>query len=147
MEPAVIVPVEVPEIGDPRHKNWAKTIINVDESKTTGYAFEGDWVATGGIQDIPAPSILLVYGEKGSRANPQIHANVYVANTDGTLSLRESASGRAWARTLRDPVVELLVADRPIQPASRPWDPALMSYSDDALTDEIERRASRRTPG
>ena len=134
------MPVEIPEVGDPRHKNWAKVVVNVDESKASGWAYEGDFVATGGLQDIPAPSVLLVYGEKGSRGNPQIEARVYLSNTDGTLTLHSSATGRAWARTLRDGVKELLQRDEPLRPADRPWDPALMAYSDEALAEEVRRR-------
>ena len=112
----------------------------MDTDKSTGWAYQGTFVATGGIQDIDAPSVLLVYGERGSRANPQIEARAYLVNTDGTLSLRASATGRAWARTLRDPIEELLVADAPLPAPTRDWDPELMSYRDDALRTELKRR-------
>jgi hypothetical protein len=134
-----IVPVDVPQIGDERRKNWAKIVTNVDPEKSDGWAFEGEFVATGGIQDLSAPSVLLVYGERGSRTNPQQEARVYLVNTDATLTLADSASGRAWARTLRDGVADL-VHDVPITPASRPWDAALMAYSDEALAEELRRR-------
>ena len=96
------VAVEIPLVGDERRKNWAKTVTNVDDSLATGWAFDGEFIATGGIQDVEPGSVLLVYGEKGSRANPAIEARVYTVNADATLSLRASARGRAWARTLRD---------------------------------------------
>ncbi|HKZ25256.1 MAG TPA: hypothetical protein VJ398_05635, partial [Acidimicrobiia bacterium] len=72
----VIVPVEVPQIGDERRKNWAKVVEAVDDKKTSGWAFSGDFVAVGGIQDVPAGSVLMVYGERGSAANPAIEARV-----------------------------------------------------------------------
>ena len=140
MEPVGQVAVDVPAIGDERRKNWAKVVTAVDTDKSSGWAYEGNFVATGGIQDVEAPCVLLVYGERGSRANPQIEARAYVVNTDGTLSLHASASGRAWARTLRDPVEELLAADTPLPIAAREWDPELMAYSDDALRAELQRR-------
>jgi hypothetical protein len=140
MEPVVTVAVDVPLIGDARRKNWAKMVANVDETHADGWAFEGEFVAAGGIQDLPAPGVLLVYGERGSRANPAVEARVYVVETDGTLSLRASATGRAWARTLRDGVAELLARDRPLLPAAREWDPELMAYSTEALRAELERR-------
>ena len=62
------------------------------------------------------------------------------ANTDGTLSLHATATGRAWARTLRDTVVELLESDVAIVVPAREWGPELMEYSDDALRTELERR-------
>ena len=140
MEEAVLVAVEVPLEGDERHKNWAKIIHSVDSNKSSGWAYEGEFIATGGIQDVPAGSVLLVYGERGSRGNPQISASVFTVNPDGTLSLEAEAKGKAWARTLRDPVLELLERDRPFTP-DRPWDEALLGYSDDALRHELERRA------
>jgi len=139
-EPGVSVAVEVPLLGDARLKNWAKVVVAVDINQTGGWAYEGEFVATGGIQDVVAPSVLLVYGESGSRANPVPEARVYLVNTDGTLSLHGGASGRAWARTLRDPIVELLERDAPIMPASRAWDAALMGYATGALEEELARR-------
>ncbi len=132
-------PVDVPLLGDERRKNWAKVVTNVDAHKTGGWAYEGGFIAVGGVVDVPAPCVLLVYGERGSRANPLIEARAYVANTDGTLSFHGAATGRAWARTLRDVVAELLASDRPL-PAGRPWDPALASYSTAALQEELARR-------
>jgi hypothetical protein len=135
------IAIEVPLVGDERRKNWAKVVERVDPTKATGWAFEGSFIAAGGIQDVEAPCVLLVYGEKGSRANPRHEARVYVANTDGTLTHHGTATGRAWARTLRDTVSELLDRDLPAPPAARPWDPDLMSYSDDALREELDRRS------
>lgn len=140
MEPVVTVAVDVPLVGDERHKNWAKVVDHVDTDKSSGWAYNGEFVATGGIQDIGAPCVLLVYGEKGSRANPRMEARAHVVNTDGTLSLHQTATGRAWARTLRDTVVELLGRDGMAAIPSREWGPELMSYSDDALRTELKRR-------
>lgn len=135
------VPVEVPLVGDERHKHWAKVVEHVDPSHSSGWAYQGRFIAAGGIQDVEAPCVLLVYGERGSRANPHPEARVYVANTDGTLSHHGTATGRAWARTLRDTVTELLEGGAPPSPAARPWDPGLMAYSEAALREELERRA------
>ncbi len=100
----VHVPVEVPLLGDERHKNWAKVVEAVDSAKTSGWAYEGSFVATGGVQDLPAGSVLLVYGESGSRSNPRIVARAYTVNADATLTFEAEARGKAWARTLRDPI-------------------------------------------
>jgi len=140
MESVVTVAVDVPLLGDERRKNWAKVVDSVDTDKSTGWAYHGEFVATGGIQDIGAPCVLLIYGEKGSKANPQMEARAYLVNTDGTLSLHGTATGRAWARTLRDTVVELLESEAPMPAASREWGPELMEYSDDALRTELKRR-------
>ena len=132
MQDQVLVAVDVPLVGDERHKNWAKVVDSVDITKSSGWAYEGPFVATGGIQDIPAGSVLLVYGERGSRANPQISAKVYTVNPDATISLEAEAKGRAWARTLRDPIERCLGAEA---------DSVDLSYlSDDLLADELRTR-------
>lgn len=142
-----MVAIDVPLVGDERRKNWAKVVTNVDQDRSDGWAYEGEFIAVGGIQDIMAPSVLLVYGEKGSRGNPLIEARVYAVNPDATLTLHEAATGRAWARTLRDRVAELVARDQPLVGESKPWDPLLMGYSDDALDEEFARRERRRTAG
>lgn len=125
MEEAVLVAVEVPLVGDERHKNWAKVVDSVDTTKSSGWAFDGPFVATGGIQDIPAGSVLLVYGERGSRANPQIAAKVFTVNADATISLEAEAKGKAWARTLRDPIERCLGVETPSIDLSRVLDETL----------------------
>ena len=132
---SVLVAVEVPLLGDERHKNWAKIVENVDTSKATGWAYDGPFVATGGVQDVTSGSVLLVYGERGSRANPQIAAAVYTVNADATLSLEAEAKGKAWARTLRDPVERKLGMDA--------GPPDLSHLSDEMLAAELQLRGWR----
>ncbi len=143
MDSEVIVPVEVPQVGDDRHKNWAKVVTAVDNSRSTGWAFEGDFIAAGGIQDVTAGSVIVVYGEKGSRANPTPHAAVFRAHPDGTVSLEGEAKGRAWARTLRDTVERLLEDDSGEVLNDLTWQPDLMRYSAAALEEELHRRGLR----
>lgn len=132
MTDVILVPVEVPLVGDERHKNWAKVVDSVDTSKSSGWAYDGAFVATGGIQDVPSGATLLVYGERGSRGNPQISAQVYTVNPDGTLSLEAEARGKAWARTLRDPIQRCLDMDRPKYDLSH--------IPDRILVDELQSR-------
>ena len=49
MDAQVTVAVEIPLIGDERGKNWAKIVTNVDDSLATEWAFDGEFIATGGI--------------------------------------------------------------------------------------------------
>ena len=128
----VMVAVDVPQVGDERHKNWAKVVESVDDTRASGWAFDGPFVATGGIQDLPMGATLLVYGERGSRANPQIMARVYTVNPDSTLTLEAEAKGKAWARTLRDPVERCLGADARA--------PDLSFISDELLALELKSR-------
>jgi hypothetical protein len=146
MPEPVLVPVEVPLVGDARLKNWAKVVDSVDESRSTGYAFGGYFIAAGGIQDVPAGATMIVYGEKGSRANPRPEVKVYTVNADGTLSHEQTATGRAWARTIRDRVADLV--DGPDLPDAVDVTAAneLAGYSTDALIAELERRGRRVEP-
>jgi hypothetical protein len=132
MDDRVLVAIEVPLLGDERHKNWAKIVESVDTSKSSGWAFDGPFVATGGIQDVPAGSVLLVYGERGSRGNPQITAKVFTVNADATISMEAEAKGKAWARTIRDAVEHCLGMEK------APLD--LSHLSDDLLADELRAR-------
>ena len=129
----VIVPVRVPQLGDERRRHWAKVVSSVDEAKSSGWAFVGEFVADGGIQDLPAGGVLLVYGERGSNANPRPEASLYTIGADASLTLEGSASGRAWARTLRDRAVELVG----IPPAGGP---DLSAIPDDYLVNELRAR-------
>lgn len=135
MDGQVLVAVDIPLAGDERHKNWAKVVDNVDTSRSSGWAFDGSFVAAGGIQDVPAGSVLLVYGERGSRANPQSIARVYTVNADATLTLEAEAKGPAWARTVRDPIERLLGMER------HPVD--LSPLPDQVLAEELQRRGWR----
>ena len=128
------VAVEIPLLGDERHKNWAKVVYNVDTSVSTGWAYDGEFVAAGAIQDVPAGGVLLVYGERGSRSNPVIEARVYQVNPEGTLSEQAVGKGRGWARTIRDTVEQLLNED------VVPFAADLTGYADVELIDELTRR-------
>ena len=132
MDDQVVVAVDVPLVGDERRKNWAKVVEHVDSSKASGWAYDGPFVAPGGIQDLPAGAVLLVYGERGSRVNPQSAARVYTVNSDATLTFEAEAKGQAWARTLRDPVLRLL--------GGEPRGPDLTGVADEALVDELTSR-------
>lgn len=135
MEQTITVAVEVPFAGDERHKTWAKVVETVDSSRSSGWAFEGPFVSVGGLQDLPVGAVLLVYGERGSRANPLPVARVYRVNGDATISLEGEARGRAWARTIRDTVERLLDTEPP--------PPDLSGLSDDVLVAELQARGFR----
>jgi hypothetical protein len=104
----ILVAVEVPQLGDGRRRHWAKLVTEVDAAKSSGWAYLGEFVSDGGIQDLPAGGLLLLYGERGSSQNPLPEAALYTIGADATLTLESRASGRAWARTLRDRAQELL---------------------------------------
>ena len=51
------VAVEVPLLGDDRGKNWAKVVTNVDPSLASGWAYEGEFIASGGKVYLPVPAV------------------------------------------------------------------------------------------
>lgn len=131
--------VEVPQLGDVRRRHWAKLVKEVDDTKATGWAYLGDFVSDGGVADLPVGGLLLLYGERGSAQNPQVEAALYMIGPDSTLTLEQRATGRAWARTLRDRAGELLD-----QSAER--DPDLSAIDSEFLADELTRRGFRVEP-
>jgi hypothetical protein len=135
MGEALTVAVEVPQAGDPRYKHWAKVVVGVDASKASGWAFAGDFIADGGLQDVPVGAVILVYGERGSRSNPLPEAHLYTANPDSTLTHHATAKGRAWARTLRDRVSDLL--ELPVPGLD------LGAVPDEPMIEELRRRGYR----
>ncbi|HSL26030.1 MAG TPA: hypothetical protein VLA54_07065 [Acidimicrobiia bacterium] len=138
----ILVPVRVPQLGDDRRRHWAKLVTSVDSARSTGWAFIGEFVADGGIQDLPAGGVLLVYGERGGQSNPRPEASLYSIGFDATLTLEASASGRAWARTLRDRALELVhEPDSTLATTGPALD--LSCIPDEKLVDELRARGWR----
>jgi hypothetical protein len=135
----IVVAVEVPQLGDGRRRHWAKLVTDVDTSKSTGWAYHGEFVSDGGIQDLPVGGLLLLYGERGSSQNPQPEAALYLVGADSTLTLEGRASGRAWARTLRDRAHELLEKHQEREPD-------LSGIDSWHLAEELTRRGFRVEP-
>ena len=59
-------------------------------------------------------------------------ARVYRVNPDSTISLEAEAKGKAWARTLRDPIERCLGMDSAL--------PDLSYLGDELLADELRAR-------
>jgi hypothetical protein len=136
---SILVAVNVPQLGDARRRHWAKVVTAVDTGKTTGYAYVGPFIADGGIQDLPAGGILLLYGERGGQTNPLPEAQLFTIGADATLTLEAAASGRAWARTLRDRAAELLAVELPTGPD-------LTGVTDEFLAEELRARGWKVDP-
>ena len=135
----ILVAVDVPLVGDERHKNWAKVVANVDPSKPqagrTKATSSPPVASKTSLQDRSCSST----ASEGVAPTLLLRLAVYTANADGTLSPEARASGRAWARTLRDNVQDLLHRGTPI-PHELDWSPSLMQYSDEAIREEVRRR-------
>lgn len=57
---------KMPVMGNANRKRWAKRLINVDSTKTNGYAFEGVFVDTGQPITVKNGELYMVYGERSS---------------------------------------------------------------------------------
>jgi hypothetical protein len=122
---------------DHRFRSWAKFIDKVDESKSNGYAFVGDFVGEGTVEVEVKPRLFLVMAESGSTKYHYAYYVVVKMNADGTLEPTDIATdGRTagWALRIREQVAQALLAldGEQVSP--------LAPYSDGELLDELIRR-------
>lgn len=114
------VVIQTPRIGDKGFKSWSKVVDNVDQTKTTGYAFEGRFIPEGK-QTIPVGSHILAYGEEGSRARHYPLVELYEVTSDGLKKVYEKQNlGLNWSLSIRDDIANIvkqaLSKDKPIPP-------------------------------
>lgn len=100
-------------VGSGRRQGWWKRVINVDTSKSNGYAFDGNFLGEGE-HDLPVGSILINKSPTGSVKRGSNEGNCYrVGETDlefiGSfdwhdhfLSFRDLVSDALASRRLRD---------------------------------------------
>jgi len=97
---------------DTRFKNWTKTLVAVDASKTNGYCFEGEFVS--GLAELPVGTILLHYHEEGSRGNHDPYVDLWKVSTEGLEKLAEYGNlPEKWALAIRDKVAAELESAKP----------------------------------
>jgi hypothetical protein len=102
--------VEVRDFGDRRYKQWARLLTSVDRSKSDGYAFQGEFLALGRKHELEVGSLVLYYGEAGSRNNHCPCVRVQRVEADGGLSTiyQKMDLGRNWVLDVRDEIAELI---------------------------------------
>lgn len=97
---------------DTRFQSWAKVVESVDQNKTNGYAFRGEFINEGDVEIEIKPTVFLTMTTRGSRKYQTRTYNVIVMNADGTLELvtdiQTTDEERGWALRLRDPIASLL---------------------------------------
>lgn len=126
--------INVPEFGDLRMKHWAKTLTRVDQEKTNGYAFEGNFINVKA--DLEVGSFILCYGRSGSMKSNTACVAVYRVTEEGTESVYEKFHlSEVWALEVRDEIASIVNAS---VEESNP----LEAFTTEQLLAEIARRNS-----
>jgi len=128
-----------PQVGTAsgRRQGWIKHVVQVDESRPNGYAFDGDFLRAGRETDLPVGAILIRVDPCGSVKNGWKEGHVLRLEADGELT-ELTDDGLNWYDdflTIRDTVTEAL-AQNAEQSANNP----LAGYSDDAILAEARKR-------
>jgi len=133
----VKVIVDVPAQRDRRWKSWAKSIKEVDQSRTNGYAFVGEFLTRGRKAELEVGGLVLLYDEIGSRKHRRPEVRVLRVEENGALSTVLEAHGWSWALELRDKVAELLGKEKESQKED---ENPLAGFSTEQLLAELRRR-------
>ena len=102
--------IEIPSARDSRWKSWRRELTGVDVTKTTGYAFQGDWLTAGRKAELEVGSYVLIYDEIGSAKHHKPEVQICKV-TEEDLQEVLAAEGWSWALDLRDAAAELYTAD------------------------------------
>ena len=117
--------VQIPGWGDYRFKSWSKSLTGVDKSKTTGYAFIGDWLTNGKKYELEDGTFILQWGTFGSRKtnHPGVTLLRLQAGNLETLYERRKLN-TSWALDVRDDIAKIIdekkVAAKPL-PNQKPF--------------------------
>jgi hypothetical protein len=133
--------VGIPAIGDSRFKRWAKLLKGVDRTKTNGFAFLGDWLPLQRKAELEVGSLILLYGEEGSRKYARPVVEVRRVEADSSLRCLVRVDGPDWALDLRDQVADMLASSGASEsaPTTTPA-PDLSGVDDSTLAAELTRR-------
>lgn len=115
-------------------KGWIKHVKGVDETKSDGYAFDGDFLTGGREVELASGAILLRVDPEGSVQKGWKSGHVFRLEDDGSLTdlTEKTLSWKLDFLTIRDIVAEALGAQGEQSP--------LAHVSDDDLLSEVHRR-------
>ena len=124
--------IDVPRIGEARFKQWTKTVASVDTKKTTGYAFEGEFILQ--LAELHVGTYMLAFGSEGTRAKNTPLVVLYRVTTDGLEEVyrKEKLSVTKWALEVRDDIAQIINATQENNP--------LENFSTSTLIAELQRR-------
>ena len=124
--------IDVPRIGEARFKQWTKTVASVDTKKTTGYAFEGEFILQ--LAELHVGTYMLAFGSEGTRAKNTPLVVLYRVTTDGLEEVyrKEKLSVTKWALEVRDDIAQIINEKQENNP--------LENFSTSTLIAELQRR-------
>ena len=124
--------INVPRIGEARFKQWTKTVASVDTKKTTGYAFEGEFIFQ--LAELHVGTYMLAFGSEGTRAKNTPLVVLYRVTTDGLEEVyrKEKLSVTKWALEVRDDIAQIINEKQENNP--------LENFSTSTLIVELKRR-------
>jgi hypothetical protein len=124
--------VEIQYEGDSRFKKWAKVLKSVDQSKSNGYAFQGDFINSGKAE-LEIGTYILFYGEKGSMKYHDPMVSVQKVTENGLEEMyRKEDLDRHWALDVRDEIAKIINEMKKESP--------LAKYSNEELMEEMQNR-------
>ena len=132
--------VMIPEPLDGRKKSWRKLLTQVDETKTNGYAFVGEWLRAGERAELEVSSFILCYDEAGSMKNWYPVVRLFKAVENGleeVLHWEGKTHECNWALAVRDDIAAILAEAQGQKPEEGG---PLAGFSDEELIAELERR-------
>ena len=111
--------VFIEPIGDPRFKQWVKSLEGVDQTIPDGFAFLGSFVRLNRKAELPVGTLLLFFGMEGSRKRQRPCVALKVVTDDGLETLYERDElDQAWALDVRDDIARIVAARRRPGPAA-----------------------------
>lgn len=110
-------------------KSWYKAIESVDQTKTNGYCFDGEFVKADIEIEYPEGTIIIECRPTGSVKNGGKLGVIHTVTSKGLEEIAEFDYKRNFL-SFRDAVADLI--NEPVNP--------LAEFSDDALLAEIKRR-------
>ena len=66
-----------------RRRGWFRHVTDVDQSKTNGYAFEGNFLGDGKEHDLPIGAVVVEKAPAGSVKNGYWEAHIHIVRPDG----------------------------------------------------------------
>jgi len=95
-----------------RRTGWAKHVTGVDQTKTNGYAFEGEFLDVGE-SDLPLGAIVVEQYPTGSVRNGNPEGRIYRVTDEGLREIDEGYHWREQFLSLRDAVAKALSTTDP----------------------------------
>ncbi len=111
-------------------KKWAKIVKSVDQSKSNGYAFIGDFINAEQKYELEIGTYIMQYGEFYSETKVRL----LQITPDGLEQIKEwgELDKSDWALSCRDEIAELISQKQNINP--------LEKFSNEELLAELQRR-------